>query len=52
MIFTNLQVHTTRFVTFTIQKPSDTQVMMLAVRSQADAKHIQLARCKFKVSSG
>ena len=24
--------------------------MMLAVRSHANAKHIQLARCKFKVS--
>ena len=29
---------TTRFVTFTTQKPSDIQVMMLAVRSHANAK--------------
>ena len=44
----NLQVHTTRFVTFTIQKPS---VMMLAVRSHANAvlTLIQLSRCKLKV---
>ena len=50
IIFTNLQVHTTRFVTFTTRKPSDIQVMMLPVRSHANAKLIQLARCKFKVS--
>ena len=30
------QQDTTRFVTFAIQKPSDTQVMMLAVRSHAN----------------
>ena len=47
IIFTNLQVHTTRFVTFTIRKLSDTQVMMLAVRSHANAKLIHLGRCKF-----
>ena len=36
IIFTNLQVHTTRFVTFTTQKPSYIEVMMmLAVRSHA-----------------
>ena len=40
----------TRFVTFTTQKPSDIQVMMLPVRSHANARLIQLARCKFKVS--
>ena len=50
IIFTNLQVHTTMFVTFTTQKPSFIQVMMLAVLSHAYAKFIQLARCKFKVS--
>ena len=50
IIFINFQVHTTRFVTFTTQKPSDIQVMMLAVRSQANAKLIQLVRCKFEVS--
>ena len=48
IIFTNLQVHTTRSVTFAIQKPSDTEVMMLAVWSHANT--IQLVRCKFKVS--
>ena len=48
IIFTNLLVHTTRFVTFTTQKPSDVQVMMLAVRSNANAKLIQLARCNLK----
>ena len=52
IIFTNLQIYsyTTRFVTFTTQKPADIQVMMLAVRSHANAKLIQLARCKFKIS--
>ena len=48
IIFTNLQVHTTRSVTFAIQKPSDTQDMMLTVWSHANA--IQLVRCKFEVS--
>ena len=38
----------TRFVTFAIQKPLDTQVMMLAVWSHTNA--IQLVKCKFKVS--
>ena len=38
VILTNLQVHTTKFVTFTTQKPSDIQVMMLAVRSHAHGK--------------
>ena len=32
IISTNLEVHTIRFETFTIQKPSDTQVMILTVR--------------------
>ena len=49
VILTNLQVHTTRFVNVTTQKPSDIQVMILAVRSHAHAKLIQLARCKFKI---
>ena len=48
IIFTNLQVHITRSVTFAIQKPSDTPVMMLTVWSHANT--IQLVRCKFKVS--
>ena len=50
IIFINLHVPTTRFATFTTQKLSDIQVMMLEVRSHANAKLIQLARCKFKVS--
>ena len=29
-----LQVHTTRFVIFTIQRPSDPQVLMLTVRTR------------------
>ena len=47
IIFTNLQVHTTGSVTFAIQKPLDTQVMMLAVWPHANA--IQLVRCRYKV---
>ena len=49
IIFTNLQHHTARFVAFTTQKPSDIQVMMLAVRSHANAILIELKRYKFKV---
>ena len=37
IILTNLQVQTTKFVTFTTQKPSDIQVMMFAVLSHANA---------------
>ena len=36
IIFSNLQVHRAGSVIFTRQRPSDTQVLMLAVRSHAN----------------
>ena len=37
IIFSNFQVHTAGFVIVTTQRPSDTQVLMLAVRFHANA---------------
>ena len=47
MTFSNL--HTTRFVIFTIQRPSDPQILMLTVRSHANADQGRISTYKFVV---